>query len=241
MEAKCSLCSFFGEKEHCHNCKVINKTRTHAPQEIECSLEELVEYIDNNRDITDKYCVGDYKTIELYTGEKVKMILLDTDADMLSTGQRARATFGVLCTDGVFPMVHAGITQALNWEGCEMRNFRMEAFFRLLPEALRKGIKPVIKAAGTGSEGNLVRTIDKCFLFSESEILGTNSSSAPGEGSQYEYFTYEINRRIPKTVWLRSLCTSRYYEGRFCTIDKSGSIGAPSAVSFYGVAFGFCI
>ena len=42
MEAKCNLCEVFGEKIHCHNCKIFNNAREHAPQEITCSLEEFV-------------------------------------------------------------------------------------------------------------------------------------------------------------------------------------------------------
>lgn len=241
MEAKCDLCAFFGEKPHCHNCKVINKTRSHAPQEIECSLEELVEYIENNCDITDKYNVGDYKTIELYTGEKVKMILLDTNADLLSDGQtRARTTFGVMNATGAFAMHPIDTGNTLNYEGSEMRNVRMEAFYRILPEALRKAVKPVIKSTGTGREANLIHTTEKCFLFSESEILGVNTVSAPGEGNQYEYFTFEINRGFQNNIWIRSMCTNRYYEGRFCVLTN-GHISMPSPTNAYNVAFGFCI
>ena len=86
MEPKCNYCSFFGDKPHCHNCKIINKSRAHTPQEIDCSLEELVEYINQNADISERFGVGDYKTIELYTGEKVKLIILDTDKDTLAEG-----------------------------------------------------------------------------------------------------------------------------------------------------------
>lgn len=142
MEAKCSLCAFFEEKEHCHNCKVINKARSHAPQEIECSLKELVKYIDNNCDVTEKYNVGDYKTIELYTGEKVKMVLLDTNVDLLTDGRnRACTTFGILNKDGAFTMIPSPSTEyTANWETCEMRNLRMEAFYRLMPETDRKSV-----------------------------------------------------------------------------------------------------
>ena len=101
MEAKCSFCEIFGEKPHCHNCKIFKKTRTHVPQEIDCSVEELVEYINSHDDITERFGVGDYKIIELYTGEKVKMVLLDTDKDKLAEGEgNAKTSFGILAYDG---------------------------------------------------------------------------------------------------------------------------------------------
>lgn len=87
MEAKCGFCNFFGEKQHCHNCKVFNETVIHVPKEITCSLSELVEYINSNENISERLGVGDYKSIELYTGEKVKIILLDIDKDKLADGE----------------------------------------------------------------------------------------------------------------------------------------------------------
>ena len=173
MEAKCSFCEIFGEKPHCHNCKVFNKTRTHVPQEIDCSLEELVEYINTHDDVTERFGVGDYKTIELYTGERVKIILLDTDKDKLANSEgNAKTTFGILAYDGLFRM-NKERDNTTSWKDCEMRTVRMERILRLLPEAIRNNIKPVIKhtSAGGGSR-EIIATTDKLFLFSEVEIRG---------------------------------------------------------------------
>ena len=182
MEAKCSFCDLFGEKPHCHNCKIFKKTKTHVPQEIDCSLEELVEYINTHEDVTERFGVGDYKTIELYTGEKVKMILLDTDKDDLAEGEgNAKTTFGILTYDGLF-RINKENTNRTSWKDCEMRT-RMERIFRLLPEIIRNNIKPVVKrtSAGGGSR-EIIMTTDKCFLFSEVEIRGEVQYSRPGEG-----------------------------------------------------------
>lgn len=239
MEAKCSFCELFGEKPHCHNCKIFKKTKTHAPQEIDCSLEEVVEYINTHDDVTERFGVGDYKTIELYTGETVKIILLDTDKDKLAEGEgNAKTTFGILVCDGLFRMNKEN-TNRTSWKDCEMRT-RMERILRLLPEVIRNNIKPVLKktSAGGGSR-DIITTTDKCFLFSEVEIRGEVQYSRPGEGEQYEYFVSDEGRNFDDYKWLRSPCyvSSNY----FCCVNISGFSVNYSANASLGVAFGFCI
>ena len=238
MEAKCSFCEFFGEKQHCHNCKIFNKTRTHVPQEIDFSLEELVEYINTHEDITEKFGVGDYKIIELYTGEKVKIILLDTDKDKLANSAgNARATFGVMVYDGQYKMNKLP-TNTTSWQDCEMRKVRMEGIFRILPEVLRNNIKPVLKRTSAGGDSDeIITTTDKCFLFSEIEIYGETTYSRSVEGGQYEYFIPAENKTFKEYIWLRS---PRYGSSTdFCVIYSDSSSSYNSAT--HGVAFGFCI
>lgn len=238
MEAKCSFCEFFGEKQHCHNCKVFNKTRTHVPQKIICSLNELVEYINSSENISERFGVGDYKLIELYTGEKVKMILLDIDKDKLADGEgNAKATFGILSFDGLYRM-NAENTNEGSWKDSEMRTVRMERFLRLLPAPIRNNIKPVIKhtSAGNGSR-EIITTTDKCFLFSEAEIRGEIEYSRPGEDEQYEYFVLAENKNFDNYKWLRSPHGSSY----LCFVDYSGSANGYHANYYHGVALGFCI
>lgn len=239
MEAKCSFCELFGEKPHCHNCKIFKKTKTHAPQEIDCSLEEVVEYINTHDDVTERFGVGDYKTIELYTGETVKIILLDTDKDKLAKGEgNAKTTFGILVCDGLFRMNKEN-TNRTSWKDCEMRT-RMERILRLLPEVIRNNIKPVLKktSAGGGSR-DIITTTDKCFLFSEVEIRGEVQYSRPGEGEQYEYFVSDEGRNFDDYKWLRSPCYNS--SGIFCYVVFGGFSGSNCAYYSYGVAFGFCI
>lgn len=239
MEAKCSFCELFGEKPHCHNCKIFKKTKTHAPQEIDCSLEEVVEYINTHDDVTERFGVGDYKTIELYTGETVKIILLDTDKDKLAEGEgNAKTTFGILVCDGLFRMNKEN-TNRTSWKDCEMRT-RMERILRLLPEVIRNNIKPVLKktSAGGGSR-DIITTTDKCFLFSEVEIRGEVQYSRPGEGEQYEYFVSDEGRNFDDYKWLRSPCYGGSYY--FCCVKYYGSSDNSIANGSNGVAFGFCI
>lgn len=240
MESKCNLCALFGEKPHCHNCKIINKTVMRPAQEIDCSLEELVAYINENEDVSERLTVGDYKNIELATGEVVKLILLDTQKDKLAdeTGF-ARTTWGILTTDNGFFDMNEQNTNRGGFRDCKMRNVYLPRYFTMLPEILRQNIKPVLKktSAGCGSS-EIITTTDKLFLFSEVEMFGDPQYSYVGEGEQYEYFCTRNNRSFNRYTWLRS--PYRGYHN--CFVDTyGGSLDCNCASDHYALAPGFSI
>lgn len=240
MEPKCNYCDFFGEKYHCHNCKVFNGAREHVPQEITCSLEEFVQTIENEDNLDEIYEVGDYIYIETYTSERLKIVVLDHNKDVISStsGKTAKISLGVLDNDGYFTM-NSENTNSGGWGESLMRR-RMERFFRIMPEPLKSHIVPVVKKTSAGSRRDeIVCTDDKLFLFSEVEILGSNTYSFAGEGEQYEYFKSEDNRRFKRYTWLRS----PYSNGSdgFCCVSGYGNGGYYGAYDSFGVAFGFCL
>lgn len=237
MEAKCSFCELFGEKTHCHNCKILNNSIEHAPQEITCSLEEFIEYIENTDDISECYGVGDYKTIELYTGEEVKMIILDLGRDKLASGSIAKVTLGILSIDGLFNMNPTNTNEG-GWRESFMRQ-RMERIFKLLPPILQAHIKPVIKHTCVGQGNNVVvSTVDKLFLFSEVEIYGQVDYSCYGEDAQYDYFKLAGNRQFNRCKWLRSPLSDN---SCFCYTENLAGASYGRANTGCGIAFGFCV
>lgn len=239
MEAKCSYCEFFGDKPHCHNCKIFNGSRTYVPTEINLTLEEIVNHINNNENV-EAFNIGDYKNITLYTGETAKLIVLDFNKDTLASdgSSTAKVTFGILKNDGFFKM-NAEDTNAGGWASSMMRA-RMEKFFAILPPVLKENIKPVIKkTAGGGNNSEVISTIDKLFLFSEIEFYGRNKYSVAGEGEQYDYFTKKENRVLENYPCLRS----PYRDGShyFCCVCDADDSNCYNASYSRGVAFGFCI
>ena len=240
MEPKCSYCDFFGDKPHCHNCKVFKGTQEHTPQKINCTDKEFIEYINSTPDITERFGVGDYKIIDTYTGERLKIVIIDTNKDNLADGSgKARVTLGVMFMDGLYEM-NKESTNATGWKDSKMRTVYMERIFRLLPKIYRDNIKPVLKLTSAGSRSReIVTTTDKLFLFSEVEVTGVNLYAFAGEGEQYEYFYDPQYRRFDRYTWLRSpYCDSSYY---FCYVGSGGGSNCNSANNSYGVAFGFCI
>lgn len=240
MEPKCNYCDFFGEKYHCHNCRIFNGAREHVPQEITCSIEEFVQTIENEEHLDEIYEVGDYIYIEAYTGEKLKVVVLDHNKDIIANanGKTAKISLGILDIDGSFSMNPEGTNEG-GWTESQMRR-RMEKFFRILPESLKSHIVPVVKQTSVGSRSNSIDyTADKLFLFSEIEFFGTVSYSFPGEGEQYEYFKSPENRRLKRYTWRRS----PYYGSSviFCCVISNGYSDYNGANFTLGVAFGFCL
>ena len=237
-QPKCSYCEIFGEKPHCHNCKIFNKAVTNRdPHEIPYSLEEMIAYINNPESNFDgDFRVGDYKLVELTTGEQVRLVLIDTDKDDLASGTgKAKTTFAILPIDGRYEM-NVESTNRGGYTASKMRMTYLPRIFSLFPKELREAIKPVLKKTADLSVGEIKSSTEVLWLFSEVEVLGKNSYSQRGEGEQYEHFMLKKNRPFPNYVWTRS----PYRSDCFCVVCGDDS-GYGYAYDFCGVLFGFCI
>lgn len=133
--------------------------------------------------------IGDTKDIVLYTGERVKAVILGFNHDVLSENGRAAdktagITFGLKdLLDGEYEMNEKN-TNTGGWEKSKMRNVYMPRFLSLLPADLRDAIKPVVKLTGTGGgSDDITSTGDKLFLFSQVEVCGDGTYTAYGEGN----------------------------------------------------------
>lgn len=194
--------------------------------------------------------IGDTKDIVLYTGERVKAVILGFNHDVLSENGRAAdktagITFGLKdLLDGEYEMNEKN-TNTGGWEKSKMRNVYMPRFLSLLPADLRDAIKPVVKLTGTGGgSDDITSTDDKLFLLSQVEVCGDGTYTADGEGEQYEYFKDAANvvkRRGGSAYnwWLRSPYVS--YSYTFRCIYSTGGVNSYSASITYGVSFGFCV
>lgn len=242
MEPKCGYCDLFNIKYHCNNCKLLHANKSgekRAPKNIDCSLEECIEYISTHEDFSDRFIVGDYKLIELYTGERVKLVIIDTYKDRLSDGSIAPVTFGVLVVSGYYEMNELDTNEG-SWRDSLVRNVFLPRIFKLLPSILIENAAVVIKKTSAGEESNeIIETEDKAFLFSEVEFFGETINSYGGEGEQYEYFEKAENREFGKFSWLRS---PYYVSSRsFCYVYDDGSAYWNAADCNYALPFGFCV
>jgi hypothetical protein len=242
MEPRCNYCDFFGEKYHCNNCKIFNGARRHVPREITCSLDELVDYVENTEnieDIEERFGLGDYIYIETYTGEKLKCVIIDYGKDIIaSSGETAKVSFGIFNIDGYYQMNTTDTNEG--GYSASLGRVRMGRFYQVMPQKLKDHIKPVVKKSSIGSsKTDLVCTEDKLWMFSEVEILGINYYSIPGEGEQYEYFKNEDNRRFNGYKWLRSANSGN--SSYFCSVSAGGNADWSYASNACGVALGFCV
>ena len=129
------------------------------------------------------------------------------------------------------------------WTGCAMRSTHLPAILALMPSEVQNGIREVNKRTSEGSKsGTIITTKDKLFLLSEIEILGNDTYSFTGEGTQYDYYKAG-NSKIKSlnnnaSIWLER---SPYNDiSEFCYIDTDGSPYRGSASVSHGVAFAFC-
>lgn len=209
------------------------------------SWEEINEIAENGR--ADKVLeVGDTKTITLYTGEIVELVIIGFNHDKLSEqDKKAGITFAFKdLLDGEFEM-NGEYTNVGGWEKCKMRNEYMNRLFKLLPTELRSVIAVVDKNTSIGDESEELKTTqDKLFLLSQSEVFGNSSYSADGEGEQYEYFKDNENRIAHRNGssdwwWLRSPNVA--YSTYFCVVDDYGGANYSVAGFSYGVRPAFCL
>lgn len=194
--------------------------------------------------------IGDIKNIMLYTGEKAAAVILGFNHDVLSgdngaTDAAAGITFGIKdMLDGEFE-INEQYTNVGGWRDSKMRNVYMPRFYKLLPDELQQHIKPVVKLTGIGGGSNeITSTDDKLFLFSQTEVIGDDTYTADGEGSQYDYFKDDkthVKKRGGSAYswWLRSPYTGSSYT--FRCVNNSGDVASYGAVYACGVSFGFCV
>lgn len=243
MEPKCGICDLFNVKYHCNNCKLLHANSSdgekRAPKHIDCSLEEMIEYVSTHENFSDRFIVGDYKTIELYTGEKVKLVIVDTYKDKLADGSLAPVTFGILVVSGYYEMNEIDTNEG-SWRDSLVRNVFLPRIMKLLPPVLIENAALVVKKTSAGDESDeIVETEDKLFLFSEIELFGKTIYSYDGEGEQYEYFEKAENRAFGKCSWLRSPYGDS--SGSFCFVGDGGGADWDGADCCYALPFGFCI
>lgn len=201
----------------------------------------------------DVFKVGDEKIIELYTGEKVTLVILGFNHDNKTDGSKAAITFGAKdLIDGEYEMNEITTDDDYDygsnvggWCKSKMREVYMRRLFALLPTDLQKAITPVEKMTGAGGgKDELYKSIDDLFLFSRVEVDGNESYVVKGEGEQYEY--YKDPDHIIKTrrgradwYWLRSPIVGN--TSSFHNVITTGNVNYGIAGISDGVSFGFCI
>lgn len=198
--------------------------------------------------------VGEEKTIELTTGEKVTLVILGFNHDDLTGGGKAGMTIGMKNLLATRYVMNSSSTNAGGWDQSKMRTETMQTLLAQLPSDLRNSIKQVNKKATAGNASTTITTSsDKLFLFSEVEIDGTTTAGYADEGEQYEYWKtikdgtvaadrikYLSNGGGSASLWwLRSPHVSSSTSFRY--ISSLGSVSFNSAGITCGVSFGFCV
>ena len=132
------------------------------------------------------------------------------------------------------------------WEKSDMRRYLNEEVIELLPDELRKIIKPT-KIVQVW-DGKRRETEDKLFLLSRTQIFGKNRDYEPIEPNNSLIDIFENQRERVKECkeleevcywWLRSPYSG--YSGDFCYVGTDGTVNDIDAICSHGVAPAFCL
>lgn len=211
---------------------------------------EEIDYISSNGLASEYgFAVGDEKNITLSTNEALTLAIMDFDHDDLADGTgKAGITFATKDLITETGWMNKTNTNVGGWTGSEMYNWLQNTFMPTLPTDLQPVLKIVNKKTSAGNRSSVINTnAMKLFFFSEIEIFGTVTYSAPGEGEQYSYFATAANRikslsngsGAVYNWWTRS--PSIKFTGEFCRVNTAGGTGSYGAKSSWGVCFGFCV
>ena len=131
------------------------------------------------------------------------------------------------------------------WEKSDMRRYLNEEVIELLPDELRKMIRPT-KIVQLW-DGKRRETEDKLFLLSRTQVFGKDERYEPTEPIDSQIDIFENPRERVKECeevedeycwWLRSPFSSVY--DLFCCVYADGTVYAAADVS-HGVAPAFCL
>ena len=200
------------------------------------------------------FSVGEEKTIELTTGEKVTLVILGFNHDDLTGGGKAGMTIGMKNLLATQYRMNPTLTNEGGWGESEMRTSTMATLLSQLPSDLQSVIKQVNKKEVTKDAGEgFTTSADKLWLLAEVEVDGTTSARYAKEGKQYEYWKTVKDATVTANKikylsngsgsadgwWLRSPNVS--YSNAFYFIESSGFVGNDVAIGTHGVSFCFCV
>lgn len=186
---------------------------------------------------------------EKHSANSQKVKIIGFNHDTISGGTKAAITLQLSNGLGTAGYMHPTSTNKGGWAVCNRRSWCNSTFYNALDEDLRQLIKPVDKYYSAGNGSSTISTVsDKCFLLSESEIMGTETTLGfVGEGEQYTFFIGgdSLRKRQGDMVsgydnWYTRSATkdnARHY----VFIESDGEINSGDANGQYQIVPAFCI
>ena len=204
--------------------------------------EQIIDACHNNA-VPDTWKVADHKPMTI-NGVDYQIDIIGKNHDTYTAGGTVPLTFQMHDCYAYEKQMNSSDTNIGGWTDCAMRNTHLPAILALMPTEVQNGIREVNKLTSAGNQSDVINTTaDKLFLLSEIEVFGSVTYSIDGEGTQYDYYMYEGNRKKRYSGytwdwWERSPCDiDTMY---FCSVDVYGSANYNDANGPFGVAFAFC-
>ena len=195
------------------------------------------------KSIPSTWKVGDQKSMTI-DGLGYVIDIIGINHDTYTAGGTAPLTFQLHDCYSKLNKINSSETNRGGWKNSSMRTKHLPAILALMPTEVQNSIREVSKKASVGGGSSTIETVsDKLFLLSEVEIFGSTTTSAEGEGTQYDYYkagNSKVKKRNGSAAYWWERSPSANYSMYFCMVGSDGSvnIGGPSYAN--GVAFGFC-
>ena len=204
--------------------------------------EQIIAACHNN-EVPETWKVADQKPMTI-NGTDYLIDIIGKNHDDYSDGSgKAPLTFQLHDCYADTKQMNSSDTNRGGWTSCAMRSTHLPAILALMPIEVQNGIREVNKRTMLSSSIRPKTTADKLFLLSEIEIFGSVTYSYKGEGTQYDYYKADNNKKktrngIKAAWWERSPKNSD--SEKFCLVGLNGIADANFASEEMSVAFGFC-
>lgn len=196
-------------------------------------------------EVPDTWMVGDSKTMTI-DGVEYQITIIGKNHDIYSDGTGvAPLTFQMHDCYGTKYRMNSTDTNSGGWKDSQMRTTHLPSILTLMPNAVQTAIRNVNKLTAVGNNtSTIVTTADKLFLLSEREVLGKNTYSYTGEGTQYEYYTkgnsaVKTASEVAVDYWLRSPVKGTSASYSMIAIGGSFSYFEASSSEYISPAFCF--
>ena len=220
----------------------INFEPSYDPVFANNTWEQIIAACHNN-EVPETWKVADQKPMTI-NGVDYQIDIIGKNHDGYSDGSgKAPLTFQLHDCYADTKQMNSSDTNRGGWTSCAMRSTHLPAILALMPIEVQNGIREVNKRTMLSSSILPKTTADKLFLLSEIEIFGSVTYSYKGEGTQYDYYKADNNKKktrngIKAEWWERSPKNSN--SEKFCLVGLNGIADANFASEEMSVAFGFC-
>lgn len=194
--------------------------------------------------VPEEWLIGDSKTM-LIDGAEYQVDIIGKNHDVYSDGSgSAPLTFQLHDCLATTQQLFKSDSNSGGWDVCKMRTETLPNILLTMPTTVQDAVKEVNKVTSIGGQSTDLKTsADKLFLLSIVEITNNVAKSAPGEGTQYEYYANggEKKKKVGSSVakyWTRSPLTNL---GNYCyVVSTAGQESGDYSGATNGVAFAFC-
>lgn len=192
--------------------------------------------------VPDSWAVGDQKTMAI-GGTNYAINIIGKNHDDYSDGSgKAPLTFQLLHSYNTAGNINNDTSRS-SWKTSAMRTTDIPQIKSAMPTEVQAAIKKVKKKCSYDGSSTMTTVAEELFLLSEVEIVGSNTNSFAGEGTQYAYYANGGSKKKKwsgsnHAWWTRSVYSQNYF--CFVGITSNGASDYFGVTEGLGISPAFC-